>query len=295
MLYEAEEQTRAAQKAAKEGKRRARENAAANAEIARSAKQREARELDEQKQRQQQARSQALRAQQAAQQAAQQVARQHQAQLESQGNANWAMFRQTQDGQQWQRWIEAATGVSDSLDVWNQVWLKAMSAAMAEERENCAYPGWQMGVYLPVGHPGTQLLGSMRVLIGIVRAAKEGGPDVESAFMKMQTRLAKKNPAWAMENELNRRGWIEYAVRRVGMDPLTATDGAMPGYLVNDLNWSVPKQYRSVVAVVKKQLPPASEMVGCINIAKALKPANTFEHPELRRLIEQMRSKSTSF
>ncbi|MCD2104908.1 hypothetical protein ACQR36_17450 [Rhodococcus erythropolis] len=294
MLYEAEEQTRAAQKAAKDGQRRARENAAANAEIARLAKKREAREVDEANQRQQQARSQAVSAQQAAQQAQRQAARQHQAQLESQVNANWAMFRQTPDGQQWQRWIDAATQVSDLLDAWNQVWSEAVLAAVAEERSNCAYPAWQMGVYLPVGHPGTRLLGSMRALMSIAKAAREGAPDVESAFHKMQLRLAKKNPAWATENELNRRGWIDYAVRRVGVDPLTATAGSIPGYLVDDLNWSVPSRYRSIVVNIKRQLPPASEIGSCLNVARALKPADVFDHPELRRLIEQMHTKSTS-
>ncbi|AKD96382.1 hypothetical protein XU06_06065 [Rhodococcus erythropolis] len=56
----------------------------------------------------------------------------------------------------------------------------------------------------------------------------------------------------------------------------------------------MPTRYWSIVVNIKRQLPPASEIGSCLNVARALEPADVFDQSELRMLIEQMHIRSTS-
>ena len=291
MLYEAEEQTRAAQRSEKAAKRRARENAATNAELRKLAKLSAERDAVADRESRDQARRKAALQQAAVQEASRRQQEQHRLQAEAQLNANWAMFRQTSDGQQWQRWIENATDIADLLDGWNRVWSSTVESAADELRIDCVYTGWNLGIFLPEGHPAPKAVGSVRMLKAMVKSASDSfQPEV--AFANMQKSLARKNPDWAAENERNRRGWIEYAVAQIGYDPLGEDPSPVPGYMIDDLNWTVPKNYRALAVSIKKQLPPASEIRGHLPVLRALKPADTFEHSALRAALAQFHSEA---
>lgn len=294
MLYEAEEQTRAAQRSEKAAKRRAREDAATNAELRRLAKQKAAREASAQRQAEDRARIQTASQQAAVRAAAKRQQEQHRLQAETQQNANWAMFRQTADGALWQRWIEIATEIADSLDGWNRDWSAAVESAADELRLECVYTLWNLGIYLPEGHPAPQAVGSVRMLRAVFKSASDSF-EPEVAFANMQKSLERKNPDWASENDRNRRGWIAYAVAQIGYDPLVATPSLAPGYMIDNLNWTVPTKYRALIDAIKKQLPPASEIRGHLPVVRALKPIDTFGHPVLTAAMEQIHREAGAF
>lgn len=295
MLREAEDQADAARKSQDIARRRARENAAANDRLIKESKKRTeliAQQTRAAQEREQQQLRAATQAQQAAARAQQAAARAQQAasqrQEQQQTAANWALFRQTPEGVQWQGLIETLDRRLNALLELRAEWLPLFEQARQDCAARLLTPAAPLGYFVPADHAFyTEGKGVRRwALMKAVRSFTKTNT-FQLQYQQAQKDLEKRNPEWAKTNAACANWVSETSRTEIGVDFVNDTQTAVAPFSTGGIAGvdRFEKEWAAYRPRIIREMPAYDPARLQLTIVPQLLPPETYTHPALSEFL----------
>ncbi|BDB63267.1 hypothetical protein [Rhodococcus sp. RDE2] len=208
--------------------------------------------------------------------------------------ANWAMFRQTPDGQQWQKVINAFDNVHAKVADMLGSWRTVFTAAHEDCSSRVLFKGATMGLFVPEDHPIYTEGKGLRVRAILTMPSVSADQPLRTVFDKAQKDLTKRNPQWAEMNAAWAKWVSETSIKEIGVDFVNHPRENMAPFCEGGFTAirTFDKEWKASKARIMRELPPydLDQYLGLSALPKPL-PAETYTHPALVKWLTEANEK----